>query len=226
MTREADQAEDDQAEDAPQKRPGRPRRAGLDEEILEVAARLLSEVGYARLSIEMVAQQVGVGKPTLYRRWPSKAALTLDVLINAAPPAVPMRAPRQGSFKEFLKTNIFGYYHALASSEIIHVMPSIASEVMLDTELGVFFRERFLAPRRQLLEQLFQQGIDKGVLRADLDPWLMYKMVSGPTFYTLLLEGQVMSEKDTDLVFEEIWKVISVRPAGRARRAAPTPPVT
>jgi AcrR family transcriptional regulator len=207
-----------QAGDGTPKRPGRPRQAGLDEKILQVAGKLLSEVGYARLSIEMVAQAVGVGKPTLYRRWPSKAALAVDVLINVAAPASLLSAPREGGFKEFLKTNIFDFYHSLASSQIMHVMPSVAAEIMLDTELGRLFQERFLDPRRRLLEDLFQQGIDEGALRADLDPWLMYKMLSGPTFYTLLMEGQVMDKKDTDVVFEEIWKVISVQPPRRAKR--------
>ncbi len=40
------------------------------------------EVGYAKLSIEAIATRAGVGKHTVYRRWPSKGALLLDSLLS------------------------------------------------------------------------------------------------------------------------------------------------
>lgn len=54
---------------------GRPRRAGADEEILEVAREMLRENGYRDLNVDTVAERAGVAKTTLYRRWPSKGAL-------------------------------------------------------------------------------------------------------------------------------------------------------
>jgi len=54
---------------------GRPRREGADEEILDVARTMLSEGGYRELTIDAVAERAGVAKTTVYRRWPSKAAL-------------------------------------------------------------------------------------------------------------------------------------------------------
>jgi len=54
---------------------GRPRRAGADEEILDVARQMLRENGYRDLNVDTVAERAGVAKTTLYRRWPSKGAL-------------------------------------------------------------------------------------------------------------------------------------------------------
>jgi AcrR family transcriptional regulator len=66
---------------------GRPRRAGADEEILDVARQLLRENGYRDLNIDTVAERAGVAKTTLYRRWPSKGALVaaaMEPLASAA----------------------------------------------------------------------------------------------------------------------------------------------
>jgi AcrR family transcriptional regulator len=59
---------------------GRPRREGADESILEGARLLLSEVGYAALTVDAVAERVGVAKTTVYRRWPTKRELIAAAL--------------------------------------------------------------------------------------------------------------------------------------------------
>lgn len=61
--------------DAPQKRRGRPRRSGADEKILSVARRILNQTGYKEFSVDAVHARTGIAKTTIYRRWPTKAAL-------------------------------------------------------------------------------------------------------------------------------------------------------
>src|SRR4051794_23872567 len=75
--------------DASGRRPGRPRDARHDEAILEATMALLSEAGYARLTIDGVAARAGVGRPTIYRRWPSKPALVVAALLHAPQIQVP-----------------------------------------------------------------------------------------------------------------------------------------
>src|SRR5882724_503549 len=61
--------------------PGRPRQPDLDARIAAVTRTLLADVGYNRLSFEMIAQACEVTRPTLYRRWPSKAHLVFDATL-------------------------------------------------------------------------------------------------------------------------------------------------
>jgi len=65
--------------DVPRRR-GRPRREGADEEILTIARDLLREKGYRDFTVDEVAARAGVAKTTVYRRWPSKAALAAAVI--------------------------------------------------------------------------------------------------------------------------------------------------
>lgn len=59
---------------------GRPRREGADEEILSVAMEMLRESGYRELNVDAIAERAGVAKTTVYRRWPTKAALVSAAL--------------------------------------------------------------------------------------------------------------------------------------------------
>jgi AcrR family transcriptional regulator len=77
----------------------RPRRRGaaLETAILDATLTELSDVGYARLSMERVAERAGASKASLYRRWPSKVELVMDAVYHLLPdPASP---PDTGSLR-------------------------------------------------------------------------------------------------------------------------------
>ena len=65
-----------------QTQPGRPRNVSTDDAILEAAALRLSRDGYERTSIDLVARDAGVTRPTVYRRWPSKDELVIAAVAN------------------------------------------------------------------------------------------------------------------------------------------------
>jgi AcrR family transcriptional regulator len=65
---------------------GRPRRAEADEEIVAAALSLLREGGYRALSLDEVARRASTAKSSIYRRWPSKAALAAEIIRREVPP--------------------------------------------------------------------------------------------------------------------------------------------
>src|SRR5271156_2447323 len=67
----------------PQERVGRPRDRRLHHAILDATRELLTTRSYAELSMESIAARAGVGKKTLYRRWPSKAPLVAEAVLEA-----------------------------------------------------------------------------------------------------------------------------------------------
>jgi AcrR family transcriptional regulator len=60
--------------------PGRPRDPGVDERVAEAAISVFGEVGWSGFSVEAVARRAGVGKASIYLRWPSKEALLASAL--------------------------------------------------------------------------------------------------------------------------------------------------
>ena len=65
---------------------GRPRDPAIDAAVLDATRELLLEVGYGGLSFDLIARRANVGRPALYRRWPTKVQLVFDAVY---PPAVP-----------------------------------------------------------------------------------------------------------------------------------------
>lgn len=64
---------------------GRPREPNLDERILDAARNVYSDRGWSGFTVDEVARRAGVGKGSLYLRWPNKAALLIDAVRSAAP---------------------------------------------------------------------------------------------------------------------------------------------
>ena len=63
--------------------PGRPRSEHARLAILRSTLRLLGENGFSNLTIEAVAAHASVGKTTVYRWWPNKAALIADAFASS-----------------------------------------------------------------------------------------------------------------------------------------------
>src|SRR5438309_7772190 len=78
-------------------RRGRPRDSAVDEAILTAAVDLLAEAGFARLTMDQVAARAGVGKASLYLRWPNKLALVSEAIQHRS--AVVPEVPDTGSLR-------------------------------------------------------------------------------------------------------------------------------
>lgn len=72
--------------DPPTRGRGRPRRAEADADILDAALAMLGAGGYRELSLDEVARRAGTAKSSIYRRWPSKAALVAEIIRRESPP--------------------------------------------------------------------------------------------------------------------------------------------
>src|SRR5262250_285407 len=69
---------------------GRPRSEKARVAVLNAACDLFEEGGYPATTIEAIAARSGVAKTTIYRWWPNRAALVVDLLMEMAEQAVPL----------------------------------------------------------------------------------------------------------------------------------------
>ncbi|MCW2583392.1 MAG: hypothetical protein JWQ53_2182 [Klenkia sp.] len=92
---------------------GRPRDPGLDVAIRAAAIELLGEGGLDACALDEVARRAGVGKATIYRRWPSKEALVLDAVRNAT--TLPVPEGDRGSLVEDARAHLAGLCAALGT---------------------------------------------------------------------------------------------------------------
>jgi AcrR family transcriptional regulator len=195
--------EDEQS--APQR--GRPRRLAVDEAVRAATTELLGEMSFSELSVAMVAQRAGVGKSTVYRRWPSKDALVVDVVAHRLHP--PEIEQADLDFKEYLWQSTVGMAVDAGKFEWAHVIPCLVGEAMTKTKLGEILREQYLIPRRQQAEAVIARGVAQGLLREDLDPLLMVLLLLGPVVNAWIIEGTPIEPEQAARLFEEVWTIIS-----------------
>ncbi|MEM8722290.1 MAG: TetR/AcrR family transcriptional regulator [Cyanobacteria bacterium P01_G01_bin.39] len=176
-------------------RRGRPRSPETRAKILKAAYEMLIEVGFMDLTIEGVAARAEVGKPTIYRRWKTKAALAMDAFLEIITPeiAFPDTGSAKDDFKEQMKKIV-----KLMNSPRGQVLANVIGCGQADQELIAAFRENWLIPRRKDAQQIWQRGVDRGELRADLDVEVAIDALYSPLFYRLLLKHQPLTEEFID----------------------------
>jgi AcrR family transcriptional regulator len=165
---------------------GRPRDPDLDDVILDATIVLLAQEGFARMSIEQVAARAGVGKPTIYRRWPSKVELVIAALSR---PLAERSASDQGTVRERLTRLVEELCVSVRREPAKGVLAALVAEIPRDPELASAVREVFLAKRRDTAYALLREGIAGGELRADLDLELASDALVGPIMLRALLTG-------------------------------------
>ena len=145
---------------------GRPRDARIDDAILDATLRLLGDVGYQAMSISAIAEAAGVGRPAIYRRFPSKASLVVAAVLrlNAGPEPVLPAHPREALAMLLARTA-----EALTSPGGLATLGSLLAQERRDPELLAAFRRRIFDPRRAVVHSVLRDGIARGLVAVDAD---------------------------------------------------------
>ncbi|MFJ6013538.1 TetR/AcrR family transcriptional regulator [Streptomyces sp. NPDC092952] len=167
-------------------RPGRGPRAA--EAIFDTTLRHLAERGYARLTIEAVAQEAGVNKTTIYRWWPSKPALLRAALIHAR--ALELDIPDTGSLRGDLVALVERIIGMLTNGRTEPVARALTSGTGLpDDELASLTRD-FFANRFSREQPVFTRAVARGELPEDTDPMLLLDLIAGAVWVRVLLRRE------------------------------------
>lgn len=170
--------------DQDRKSPGRPRSARADEAIIYAVLEMVAE-GHTvdALSMEAVAARAGVGKATIYRRWPNKEALIVDAVASMKGP-VPQIAGT--SVRDDLVTLLSRVGQNNEPTRAGRIMSCLLPELQRSPSLQRCY-QAVVEPRRAVIREVLQRGIKTGELRADLDVELALALLSGPIMVQTVL---------------------------------------
>ncbi len=150
--------------------------------VLTATLELLQEVPYARLSIEGIAARAGVGKQTIYRWWPSKAAVLFDafLLLSEAEEGEAPRLPDTGDLRADLILVLRATVAELNDPRLAEPMRALATEVAHDEALAAAYHERLDAPLREAKRARLRSAQEAGELADDLDLDVAADIIWGP----------------------------------------------
>jgi AcrR family transcriptional regulator len=147
---------------------GRPRDLELRDLVLSSAAHQLETMGFAAMTMEGIVSETGVAKRTLYRWWPSKAAVIGEAILAGFIPVPENHIERTGD----VWTDLSGWLHQAATSvqgpygEVLRAAAAIGAA---DATLGESMSAGFAAPARANLLERFRAGVGDGQLSAEAD---------------------------------------------------------
>jgi AcrR family transcriptional regulator len=190
-------------------RRGRPRSARADRAILDAFLARLVRDGFAHLHLERVAADAGVGKATIYRRWPSKEALALELLMHLAAPHLGI--DDVGDTRAELLAAVTNAMRAVTETPFGPVIRALFSQIASNPALGDPFRASVVQARRDEVGRVIERGIARGDLRADADRDVATELLVGPVYFRLLFGGE-LSQDFTERVANAVLRGYAARP--------------
>jgi AcrR family transcriptional regulator len=168
---------------------GRPRNPATDAAILRAGLELFIERGIEGASIEQIAKRAGVGKLTVYRRWPTKEELiaqAIESLIagevvwpsQEAVEEVPTHQLTEAALSTVADTAVAPQFRALAAR--------ILGSAVSHPSLMATYWEHYVQPRRELTARLLKRAQREGSVPHDADLDVLIDMMVGAVLYRVL----------------------------------------
>ena len=176
----------------PKRLPGRPRSEEARSAILRSTLKLLAKKGFSELTIEAVAAHAGVGKATVYRWWPDKAALIADAFASST--TRKLHFSDTGSVRDDMSRQMRQLVKIFRSRRG-RIVSAMLGAGQSDRSLIAAFRERFLMPRRQEAYATLRRAIKRGQLRKDIDMDLLLDSLYGPIYMRFLIQHDSLTPK-------------------------------
>ena len=168
---------------------------------------LLQERSVRDLTIEAVAKRAGVGKPTIYRWWPTKADLVMAMfqerLDTGRPPAAPADepAPVQEAVRSKVRLLVKRFNGLFG-----RVLAELIAEGQSDPAVLKTLNERHLRDRRAATVGDVKRAQSAGELPAGLDPEVFVDAIFGPLYYRLMIRNAPLTEPYGDALVDQAFR--------------------
>ena len=158
------------------RRPGRPRSEAAEQAIIEATLDVFAERGFEGVCVELIAARAGVGKATIYRRWPNKEELLLAALGSLKSP---YPEPKGVSVRDDLLAMVEVMCADKADPRKSRRYALLLGEGEKYPRLMARYKEEVVEPRRDVMRAVIRRGIETGELRPDTDIEVAVLALSG-----------------------------------------------
>jgi AcrR family transcriptional regulator len=178
---------------------GASRNPASAEAILSAAEAVLSEEGYGGFSIEKVARRAQAGKPTIYKWWPNKAALLLDVYLRQKSITMPDTGRLEDDISQFVESVLSCWRDTPAGTIFRSVIAEAQSDEAAGTVLTNFAKEREADTSYLIWRGMERREVKEGIRAQDAARWiaayLWYRLLTNQ-----LKTGPTMTQADIHIL--------------------------
>jgi AcrR family transcriptional regulator len=184
--------------------------------VLAAAAELIGSVGYDKMSIEAIAASAGVGKQTIYRWWPSKAAVVLDMWAPEVHPRIEF--PDTGNLAADIKAQLKAVIDLGNDPIFGPSYRALVAESQHNTELAEQLLDRIIRPRIAACKDRLRVAQAAGQLRPDMDLDLAVDLFYGGFYHRYLLRIAPLSDEFADAIVDAALSGIGPEGGPKGRR--------
>jgi AcrR family transcriptional regulator len=194
--------------------PGRPRSASAiaHDRILDAVFELLQTQSIRDLQIQEVCRKAGVSKPTIYKWWPTKAAMVMAMfeqrMVRRLPPIEVLSAEKLIRVAVPGLIRLFNGPFGKVAAEMIAAgqsEPAVLRE----------FRDRYVLKRRKVAVKALEDAYASGEMTRSVDPELLLDLIFGPIYFRLLVKHQPLDHAfGKDLLDYVLRRAVTVNVAG------------
>ena len=161
--------------------------------VLQAADDLLSEIGFAAVTIEGIAARAGVGKQTIYRWWQSKADVLMEAFAEDA--LQDLKPPDTGNLRGDLKAHLNNTAKFLTESDAVAVFRALAGQIQHDPVMAIRFRTEYFERQREQDRIPLRRAIERGELPANTDIDMAVDRLLGPIYFRVLVTGMPVTQE-------------------------------
>ncbi|KMO82824.1 TetR-like C-terminal domain-containing protein [Mycolicibacterium chlorophenolicum] len=183
-------------------------RAQVTDGIVEAVLDELADVGFGRLSMDGVARRARAGKAALYRRWPSKQEMVLDVVTELS---VPMAATTPSDdLAADIAALVGGVDDWLTDARMSRILPDLLAEAMRNPGLAAALTDRLGAARRGYGQAVIDAAIARGEVSSDVDSEYVLDLVAAPVFWRFCGRREPTGPAFLDRVVDSVLHALGV----------------
>ncbi len=200
------------AKSAPVKAPAATRRnPKTHQAVLAAAEELLKEIGYTSITIDRIAERSGVAKASIYRWWPNKAAVFMELYITIVSQArMPVdTGTLEGDLREHARTAFRVFRTTVAGL----ALAGFVADAQSNPKTHKLLQEGIATHIRKVNMALLERARERG----ELNPWVSTAVaadvMSGALYYQLLIRGGQFTNAEADQITDLILRGIRAEAA-------------
>lgn len=183
--------------------------------ILDAAGKLLTERGYTAITIDGIAAEAKVGKTTIYRWWPTKASIFMELYAELATQVSPVADT--GSLFQDLSLLLRGAFKLYRETAAGLALAGIVAEAQSNAMVSRVVRNDFAPSRRQIILTILERAVKRGEIPKGVDIDIVSEVVAGASWYCVLVGSGQLTDRHAIRLTETI--LAGLLPRNAARRA-------
>lgn len=174
--------------------------------MLDAAAELALE-GAASAGVDAIAARAGVSRTTVYKWWPSAAAVLLEGLLERTHETI--ESPASATIREALGDYLTRLVALVRDTSAGALLRGLTGAAVTDSAASYALVDGWLAPRRAAVVELLVEGVQRGEVRAGLDYDAVADVLFAPIYYRLMYEHQPLTDRLSAEILAVCWPGIA-----------------